>query len=99
LNRKRLTRRWPDESLRGLVRRRKRQRLGKSTVPASRFEGAAPNQGWALDSQYDQTAGGRIVRLLRAADEFLREALAMVCERRIDTGCAHVYEGGRAFSV
>src|ERR1019366_981176 len=43
-----------------------------------------PNQVWALDFQYDQTADGRIVKLLHVVDEFTREALAMKCERRID---------------
>ena len=39
---------------------------------------------WALDFQYDQTADGRILKLLHVVDEFTREALAMTCERRID---------------
>ena len=39
---------------------------------------------WALDFQYDQTADGRILKLLHIVDEFTREALAMECQRRID---------------
>jgi putative transposase len=39
---------------------------------------------WALDFQYDQTADGRILKLLHVVDEFTREALAIECERRID---------------
>ena len=41
-------------------RRRKRQRLGESTVPASRLTAERPNQVWALDFQYDQTADGTL---------------------------------------
>ena len=39
---------------------------------------------WALDFQFDQTADGRILKLLHVVDEFTREALAIECERRID---------------
>ena len=65
-------------------RRRKRQRLGESRVPASRLRAERPNQVWALDFQFDQTADGRILMLLHVVDEFTREALAIECERRID---------------
>jgi putative transposase len=84
LNRKRTQRLWREEGLRVPQRRRKRQRLGESTVPASRLRAERPNQVWALDFQYDQTADGRIVKLLHVVDEFTREALEMKCERRID---------------
>jgi putative transposase len=39
---------------------------------------------WAIDFQFDQTADGRILKLLHVVDEFTREALEMKCERRID---------------
>jgi len=84
LNRKRTQRLWREEGLRVPQRRRKRQRLGESTVPASRLRADRPDQVWALDFQYDQTADGRIVKLLHVVDEFTREALEMKCERRID---------------
>lgn len=38
---------------------------------------------WALDYQYDQTADGRMLRLLNIVDEFTREALVMRVERSI----------------
>lgn len=84
LNRKRTQRLWREEGLRVPQRRRKRQRLGESTVPASRLTAERPDQVWALDFQYDQTADGRILKLLHVVDEFTREALAIECERRID---------------
>ena len=49
LNRKRTQRLWREEGLRVPQRRRKRQRLGESTVPASRLTAERPNQVWALD--------------------------------------------------
>jgi putative transposase len=84
LNRKRTQRLWREEGLRVPQRRRKRQRLGTSTVPAKRLRAEAPDHVWALDYQFDQTADGRILKLLHVVDEFTREALAIECHRRID---------------
>ena len=57
---------------------------GDSTVPAERLRAERPNQVWALDFQHDQTADGRVIRLLNVVDEFTREALEMLVERSID---------------
>jgi putative transposase len=84
LNRKRTQRLWREEGLRVPQRRRKRQRLGHSTVPAERLRAQAPNQVWAIDFQFDQTADGHNLKLLHVVDEFTREALAIECRRRID---------------
>jgi putative transposase len=84
VNRKRVQRLWREEGLRVPVRRRKRQRLGNSTVPAKRLRAEYPDHVWAIDFQFDQTADGRILKLLHVVDEFTREALAIECHRRID---------------
>ncbi len=84
LNRKRVERIWREEGLRVPKRRRKRQRLGESTVPADRLAAVRPDQVWALDFQFDQTQDGRILKLLHVVDEHTREALAIECRRRID---------------
>jgi putative transposase len=84
LNRKRVQRLWREEGLRVPKRRRKRQRLGESTVPAERLTAERPDQVWALDFQFDQTQDGRLLKLLHVVDEHTREALAVRCERRID---------------
>ena len=84
LNRKRTQRLWREEGLRVPQRRRKRQRLGESTVPAERLRAEWPDHVWALDFQFDQTADARILKLLHVVDEFTREALAIECQRRID---------------
>jgi len=75
---------WREEGLRVPARRRKRQRLGESTVPADRLRADRPAHVWALDCQFDQTADGRILKLLHVVDEHTREALAIRCERRIE---------------
>jgi putative transposase len=84
VNRKRTQRLWREEGLRVPQRRRKRQRLGDSTMPSDRLRAEHPDHVWALDFQFDQTADGRILKLLHVVEEFTREALAIECRRRID---------------
>ena len=84
LNRKRVQRIWREEGLRVPTRRRKRQRLGISTVPARRLRAERPDEVWALDFQFDQTADGKLLKLLHVVDEHTRETLAICCRRRID---------------
>jgi putative transposase len=84
INRKRVQRIWREEELRVPVRKRKRRRLGGSTVPAERLHAERPNHVWAFDFQFDQTADGRALKLLNIVDEFTREALVMLVERSID---------------
>ena len=84
VNRKRVQRLWREEGLRVPRRRRKRQRLGDSTVPADRLRAERPGHVWALDFQFDQTVDGRVVKLLHVVDEFTREALEILVARRID---------------
>jgi len=84
VNRKRVQRLWREEGLRVPQRTRKRRRLGESTVPATRLAAERPNHVWALDYQHDQTADGRVIRVLNVVDEFTREALVMHVARSID---------------
>ena len=84
VNRKRVQRLWREEGLRVPQRKRKRRRLGESTVPASGCAPSGPNQVWAFDFQFDQTADGRAIKLLNVVDEFTRESLAMLVARSID---------------
>jgi len=84
VNRKRIQRLWREEGLRVPAKRRKRQRLGVSTVPGARLRAERPDQVWALDFQFDATTDGRILKLLHVVDEHTREALAVQVERRID---------------
>ena len=84
MNRKRVQRLWREEGPRVPLKRRKRQRLGDSAVPAGRLRAERPNHVWALDFQFDQTADGRVLKLLNIVDEHTREALAIVAARRIN---------------
>ena len=84
LNRKKTQRLWREEGLRVPQKRRKRQRLGESTMPADRLVATHPDHVWALDYQFDVTARGRVIKLLHVVDEFTRESLADVVEHTID---------------
>jgi putative transposase len=84
INRKRTQQLWREEGLRVPQKRRKRQRLGVSTVPADRLRAQAADHVWALDFQWDQTADGQNLKLLHVVDEFTREALTIECRRHID---------------
>src|SRR3954451_10380579 len=64
VNRKRVQRIWREEGLRVPARRRKRQRLGESTVPAPRLRAKRPGHVWAIDFQFDQAVNGRAIKLL-----------------------------------
>jgi putative transposase len=85
INIKRTRRVWREEGLRVPRKRRKRQRLGESTVAADRLRAERPDHVWAIDFQWDQTADGHNLKLLHVVDEFTREALAIECRRRIDS--------------
>jgi len=85
VNRKRVQRLWREEGLRVPRRKRKRRRLGESTVAGTRLRAERPDHVWALDFQFDQTADGRVLKLLNVVDEYTREALAMHVARSIDS--------------
>jgi putative transposase len=84
VNRKKIQRLWREEGLRVPQRKRKRRRLGESTVPAERLRAERPNHVWALDFQFDTTTDGRTLKLLHVVDEHTREALAIRVARSID---------------
>ena len=80
LNHKRTRRLWREEGLRRPPQCRKRRRgPGGELRRASR-----PNEVWAADFQFDETADGRRLKLLNIVDEFTREALAMRVGRTCD---------------
>ena len=84
VNRKKIQRLWREEGLRVPKRKRKRFRLGDSTVPGQRLRAEHPNHVWALDFQFDTTADGCTLKLLHVVDEHTREALAIRVARSID---------------
>ncbi len=85
VNHKRIQRLCRDEGLRVTKKARKRQRIGTSTVPATRLRAVRPDHVWALDFSFDQTTDLRTLKLLNITDEFTREALAIEVDRSIDS--------------
>ena len=76
VNRKRIQRLWRDEGLkRPPQRARKRRRVRPDT--AERLRAERPNDVWAIDFQFDETADQRRLKLTNVVDECTREALAM----------------------
>jgi putative transposase len=83
VNRKRVQRLWREEGLRVPARTRKRRRLGGADGETIRLRATRPDELWAIDFQHDQTADGRVLRLVNVVDEFTREALVMRVERSL----------------
>jgi putative transposase len=82
VNHKRIRRLWREEGLRRPARIRKRRRVTPDQTERLRAE--HPNQVWAIDFQFDETADGRRLKILNIVDEHTREALAMHVGRRAD---------------
>ena len=72
VNHKKIQRRWVEEGLRVVVKRR-RKRIGASTVPAVVVEKA--NDPWPIDFQFDSTINGKLIKILSSVDEHTREFL------------------------
>ena len=85
VNHKRVQRLCRDEGLRVRIQKRKRSRVGSSTVPGDRQVATFPNHVWALDFQFDQTRDARVLKLLNITDEFTKTALAIEVERSISS--------------
>ncbi len=76
MNHKRLRRLWREEGLRRPPPRKNKVRR-PGTAGGVLLRAEAPNQVWALDFQFDETADQRRLKLLNIVDEHTREALAM----------------------
>ena len=75
VNRKKIQRLWRDEGLRRPQICRKRRRLGPTLT--DRLRASRPNQVWAVDFQFDETADQRWLKMAKVVDEFTRECLAI----------------------
>jgi len=82
VNRKKTQRLWREEGLKRPQTCRKRRRLGSTLT--ERLRASRPNQVWAIDFQFDETADYRRLKLANVVDEFTKEALAM----RVGRSCS-----------
>jgi putative transposase len=83
VNHKRVERIWREEGLKVPARQRKRKRLWLNDGSCVRLRPEYRNHVWSYDIVYDRTSDGRRIRILNVIDEFTRECLASVVERRI----------------
>jgi putative transposase len=74
VNHKRVARLWRQAGL-GVPRRVRRKRRAGTTVRPCQVN--RPNHVWTYDFLYDRSANGRTLKLLKVADEFTREGLAI----------------------
>lgn len=86
VNHKRVQRLCRAEGLWVRVKKRKRSRVGTSTIPNGRLVAEGPNHVWALNFAYDQTADCRTLKYLNITDEFTKHALAIEVERSMTGG-------------
>ena len=82
-NHKRVERLWREEALKVPKRQPKRRRLWLNDGSCVRLRPMYAKHVWSYDIVFDRTSNGRKLRILNVIDEFTRECLASVVERRI----------------
>ena len=90
VNHKRVERIWRREGLRVPQKQPKRGRLWLNDGSCVRLRACWRNHVWSYDFVSERTHDGRPLRLLVVVDEYTRECLAIVVERRLQS--VHVLE-------
>ena len=80
INRKRVRRIWREEGLQ--VLRRKRRRRSGSRAPGH-MAASHPNHTWAMDYEFDETAGGRRLKILNVLRQLLRWLVVCLRHRNL----------------
>jgi len=83
VNHKRVERIWRREGLRVPQKQPKRGRLWANDGSCVRLRPLHPNHVWAYDFVMDRTQDGRAFRMLTVIDEYTRECLAIVVDRKL----------------
>ena len=83
VNHKRVERIWRQEGLRVPQKQPKRGRLWANDGSCVRLRPLHPNHVWAYDFVMDRTHDGRAFRMLTVIDEYTRECLAIVVDRKL----------------
>lgn len=76
---------WREEGLKVPRRQRKRGRLWLNDGSCVRLRPTHRNHVWSYDFVADRTHDGRPLRILTVIDEYSRECLALVVERRLQS--------------
>lgn len=85
VNHKRVERIWREEGLKIPKRQPKRGRLWLNDGSCVRLRPTHRNHVWSYDFVADRTHDGRVIKMLTVIDEFSRECLAIVVERRLQS--------------
>lgn len=85
VNHKRVERIWRQEGLKVPQKQPKRGRLWLNDGSCIRLRPTHRHHVWSYDFMADRTHDGRPLRILTVIDEFSRESLAIVVERRLDS--------------
>jgi len=83
-NHKRVERLWREEGLKIPKRQPKRRRLWLNDGSYVRLRATHAKHVWSYDIVFDRTSDGRGLRILNVIDEFTRECMASIVERRIN---------------
>ena len=86
VNAKRVQRIWRREGLKVPQKQPKRGRLWLNDGSCIRLPPCWPNHVWSYDFVMDRTHDGRKFRMLTVIDEFTRRCMAVVVERRLNSG-------------
>lgn len=84
VNSKRVERIWRQEGLKVPARQPKRGRLWLNDGSCIRLRPERPNHVWAYDFVTDRTTSGKAFRMLTVVDEYTRECLAIVVDRKLN---------------
>ncbi len=90
VNRKRVERIWRQEGLKVPSKQPKRERLWLNDGSCIRLRPERPNHVWAYDFVTDRTSNSKAFRMLTLVDEYTRECLAIVVDRKLNS--THVLE-------
>ncbi len=82
VNHKRVERIWRQEGLKVPQKQPRRGRLWLNDGSCVRLRPRHENHVWSYDFVADRTQGGRVYRILNIMDEYSRECLASVAERK-----------------
>ena len=85
VNHKRVERIWRREGLKVPQKQPKRGRLWLNDGSCIRLRPEYKNHVWSYDFIAERTADGRPLRILTILDEYTRECLGIVVERRISS--------------
>jgi putative transposase len=83
INHKRVERIWREEGLKVPHKQPKRGRLWLGDGSCVRLRPTHPNHVWSYDFVMTRTHDGRPIKILTVIDEYTRQCLAIVAERRL----------------